>query len=71
METTTVLSSHSRNLFGDRSCMTLIISNGLDVILHVATLVMVTRIGMAYSQNIVEPTGATYGGHCRFPPPLT
>ena len=54
------------------SAMTYIISDGLDVILNVVALVMVTRIGIAYSQNIVDPTGAAYGGSAAAsPPPLT
>jgi len=44
------------------SAMTYIISDGFDVILNVVALVMVTRIATAYSQNIVEPTGAADGG---------
>jgi hypothetical protein len=42
------------------SSMTFIISDGLDVILNVVALVMVTRIGIAYSQNIVEHHPAPY-----------
>lgn len=54
------------------SAMTYIISDGLDVILNVVALNMVTRIGAAYSRNIVEPTGAAYGGSAvASPPPLT
>jgi hypothetical protein len=54
------------------SAMTYIISDGLDVILTVVALVMVTQIGAAYSQNIVEPTGPAYGGSAAAsPPPLT
>jgi len=43
------------------SAMTYIISDGLDVILNVVALVMVTRIGAAYSQNIVEQGAALDG----------
>ena len=54
------------------SAMTYIISDGLDVILNIVALTMVTRIGAAYSRNIVEPTGAAYGGSAAAsPPPLT
>jgi len=49
-----------------------IISDGLDMILTVVTLVMVTHIGTAYSRNIVEPTGPVDGGSVvASPPPLT
>ena len=40
------------------SAMTFIISDGLDVVLNVVALTMVTRIGEAYSKNIVEHAGA-------------
>jgi hypothetical protein len=39
------------------SAMTFIISDVFDVIFYVVTLVMVTRIGAAYSRNIVEQDG--------------
>ena len=48
------------------------ISNGFDVILTVVALTLVTRIGAAYSRNIVEPIGAAYvGSATASPPPLT
>lgn len=37
------------------SAMTFIVADGLDVVLNVVALTMVTRIGEAYSRNIVEP----------------
>ena len=43
-----------------------------DVILTVVALTLVTRIGAAYSRNIVEPIGAAYvGSTAASPPPLT
>ena len=54
------------------SAMRYIISDGLDVVLNVVALAMVTRIGTAYSRNIIEPTGAAYGDSAvASPPPLT
>ena len=54
------------------SVMTYIISDGLDVILNIVALAMVTRIGVAYSRNIVEPIGPAYGDSAAAsPPPLT
>jgi Domain of unknown function (DUF4328) len=54
------------------SAMMYIISDGLDVVSNIVTLTMVTRIGAAYSRNIVEPTSAAYGGSAiASPPPLT
>lgn len=38
-----------------------IVSDGLDVILNVEALAMVTRIGDTHSRNFVEPTGTAYG----------
>jgi len=37
------------------------ISDGFDLMLNVVALVMVTRIGIAYSQNFDEPTGVSHG----------
>jgi len=42
------------------SAMTYIISDGLDIVLNVVALTMVTRIGKAYSINIVEQSGPAY-----------
>ena len=53
------------------SAVSYMISDGVDVILYVVTLVMVTRIGLAYSQNIVKPTGEAHGGAAASPPSLT
>ena len=54
------------------SALSFIISDGLDMILYVVTLAIVTRIGIAYSQNIVEQTGAANGDSAAAsPPPLT
>ncbi len=44
------------------SALTCIISDGLDVILSVVALVMVTRIGTAYSENIDEHIPLPNGG---------
>ncbi|MBK9941554.1 MAG: DUF4328 domain-containing protein [Kouleothrix sp.] len=38
------------------SAIVYIISDGLDIILTIVALAMVTRIGNAYAQNIVEPS---------------
>ncbi|MCH8121324.1 MAG: DUF4328 domain-containing protein [Planctomycetes bacterium] len=43
------------------STMAFIVSDGLNVILNIVALMLVTRIGMAYSKNIVEPTGVAHG----------
>lgn len=53
------------------STMTYIVSDGLDVILNILALMLVTRIGMAYSRNIVEPTGVAYGDSADAPLPPT
>lgn len=53
------------------SAVSYMISDGFDVILYVVTLIVVTRIGRAYSQNIVEPTGADHGAAGASTPPLT
>jgi hypothetical protein len=53
------------------AAMTYMISDGLDLVLHVVALVMVTRIGIAYSNNIVEPAGPASGAPpAASPPPL-
>ncbi|MGD9124576.1 MAG: hypothetical protein PVG60_05755, partial [Desulfarculaceae bacterium] len=43
------------------SFVTDIICNGFDVILNIVALMLVTRIGAAYSKNIIEPTAAPEG----------
>jgi hypothetical protein len=51
------------------SAVTYIASDGIDVALNVAALMLVTRIGAAYSRNIVEPAGASIGDSATAPPP--
>ncbi len=43
------------------SAMTYVVSDGLDVALTIVALMLVTRIGMAYSENIVEHGAALDG----------
>ena len=43
------------------SAMTYVVSDGLDVALTLVALMLVTRIGMAYSKNIVEQGAALDG----------
>jgi F0F1-type ATP synthase assembly protein I len=50
------------------SVVTYIASDGIDVALNVVSLMLVTRIGAAYSRTIVEPAGASNGGSATAPP---
>ena len=43
------------------SAMTYVVSDGLDVALTIVALMLVTRIEMAYSENIVEHGAARDG----------
>jgi hypothetical protein len=43
------------------SALQFVVSDGLDLLLTIVTLVLVTRIGAAYSRNIVEPENMPYG----------
>lgn len=51
------------------SAVAYIASDGIDVALNIVSLMLVTRIGAAYSRNIVEPAGAPNGGSATAPPP--
>lgn len=51
------------------SAITYIVSDGIDLILYIVELMLVTRIGMAYSTNIIEQTGTQNEGNAGLPSP--